>query len=146
MKKSLICVENLDSYICAQTNKVYCDKNTIITASAKDLCSSKGVEIIYDVAPYGGCAQSVDAVSKASPKAEKSCCGCSSSNENTALKSIISENTKESVTSCCKSSDPFEKVLIKLALMIQQNFGINDMAKLRELSLEAAKIIKNNLN
>ncbi len=139
MKKTLICVENVNTYICAQTNKVYCDKNTIITASAKDYCSAKGVEVVYDVAPYNsdcGCAQPIPHSIQQAVSYEK---------EGNALKNIIQESCKEKVTSCCKSSDPFEQVLIKLAVIIQENFGITDLPKLREMSLEAAKIIKKSL-
>ncbi len=140
MKKTLICVENVAKYICAQTNKVYCDKNTIITASAKDYCSAKGVEVVYDVAPYNsdcGCAKPTPQPVQAAISYEK---------ENDALKSIISEGCKASSSSCCsRRADPFEQVLIKLAIIIQENFGVTDLVKLRAMSLEAAKIIQKNL-
>ena len=43
MKKELICVDNLDAFICKQDGKLYVDQGRILTPGAKDELARRGV-------------------------------------------------------------------------------------------------------
>ncbi len=148
MKKILISVENLDQYV--YNNNVYCNKDIIITAGAKDLCASRGIEIKYGQAPslassYYNVNQTTSCC--ASSNTLKACCSDTNvKSEENALKNMIVDYARPNDSTCCvKKGDPFERVLINLAIMIQENLGITDMKKLRDMSLQLAKTIKENL-
>ncbi len=156
MKKTLISVENHTEYICAQTNKVYCDKNTIITASAKDLYSAKRVEIVYDIPQYfeynGGAQARSEVPAYANPRIEsanfrKEEIISKSSFENFQANNLINnfqqENKYIDNSKCCaKGHEDFTKILLNIVVMIHKTYGINDIEKLREIALAIGKIIK----
>lgn len=146
MKKTLITVDNLNEYICTQSNKLYSNNNVIITSGAKDLCTKRNIEIVY------GCS---------APDAQN-CCIQSSSVQNNSIQNnsvqsnsaqdnsvqnLIASASKPTATTCCGgiSNDPFEQLLVKLAVILKESYGITDMVQLRNLSMEAAKVIKNNI-
>lgn len=116
MKKTLVCVQNLDEHICQDTHKFY-REGKILTASAKDELFRRGIEI----------------VSGPAPEPHKDACweGCV----------------------CCAEADAgttelppdLERLVLGVAAVLKEKCGIQDPAQLRELSLQAAKIIKDAL-
>ena len=51
MKKQLIEVKNLDSYICQASAKIYVNKSMLLTPGAKDELKRKNISIVYGEAP-----------------------------------------------------------------------------------------------
>ena len=51
MKKQLVAVNNLDSYICQASATIYVTKNMILTSGAKDELQKRKICIIYGDAP-----------------------------------------------------------------------------------------------
>lgn len=161
MKKILVTVENMETYICA--NKFYHTKALILTSEVKDLCAKRKIEIVYG-AQVNSCTPPQEACHSLScqPSSfQSSSCQSNGSqasfpqvsplqakaNYDLHMQGLLHDASTPKQGSCCAgiSNDPFEQMLVKLALTIREMYGITDLVQLRELSMEAAKIIKKNL-
>lgn len=167
MKKTLVTVDNLKEFICTDNNKLYHTSGLIITAGAKDLCVKMGVEIVYGQVP---CTSSCACHAQSSTNYQGSIACTQSSGANQVSGHTQSQCTKNASTSFCKSedtgfksflldasnpkapqcragvtNDPLDQLLVKLSLVIREITGITDLVQLRQMSMEAAKIIHKNL-
>ncbi|PHR28807.1 MAG: hypothetical protein COA36_05785 [Desulfotalea sp.] len=55
MKKKLVVVSNLKSFICQTQNKIYVDNSMILTPGAKDELKKQNINIVYGSAPDDSC-------------------------------------------------------------------------------------------
>lgn len=55
MKKQLVEVSNLDSYICQANTSIYVDNSVILTPGARDELSKRKITIVRDTAPKTTC-------------------------------------------------------------------------------------------
>ena len=55
MKKTLILVDNLDEFICKESNTIHLDAGMILTAGAKDELTRRHVSIVRGAAPERDC-------------------------------------------------------------------------------------------
>lgn len=110
MKKKLVTVDTIDSFICQKNGKLYVDASMVLTAGAKDALSSRGIEIVH---------------------------------VETCAAPGLSECAKQN-NACCQDAG-LEKLLLNVAAMLQQECGVTDPEKLKELSVRALEVIKANL-
>lgn len=47
MKKTLICVDNLDDFVCHESRKLVMDGSRLLTPGAKDELTKRGIRIVY---------------------------------------------------------------------------------------------------
>ena len=159
MKKILISAENLNEHVCSKSNKLYFDKNMIITAGAKDACAQRNIEIVYGNSISGvgncsapNCAMPSNSISGVNNCSTSSCVAPSnsispSSIPKNSMHNLLTDASNTAAPTCRGgiNNDPFEQVLVKLAATLKESYGITDLVQLRNLSMEAAKVIKNNL-
>ena len=55
MKKTLICVDNLDEFICADSHSLHMDATRLLTPGAKDELSRRGIAIVYGPVDQAAC-------------------------------------------------------------------------------------------
>ena len=124
MKKTLVCVDTLDEHICKAEHKLYME-GKILTASAKDELTKRGVAIVFGPEPS---VESHPASASETWETTVAACCC-----------------QKAAESCSGLSPELEQVVQGLAAVIKEQCGISDPAQLRVLSLEAAEVIRKNL-
>ncbi|SMF29755.1 hypothetical protein [Desulfovibrio gilichinskyi] len=104
MKKILVEVGNLESFICQDSAKIYVDNSMILTPGAKDELSKRKIEIVRGSKPD---------------------------------------------TTVCEAAEHgtegFERFVLTIAVMLKEQFGINDPEQLQILSYQVAKTVKENI-
>lgn len=125
MKKELISVENLDAFICRQDGKVYVGSNRILTPGAKDELARRKVSVVYGEEPApveqpqapcrGGCG-----AGKTFFVGPEKGCGLS-------------------------SAGSLESLSLAVAHMLRTQYGETDPARIRAMTVEALKTIKDNI-
>lgn len=121
MAKQLVSVDNLDDFICRGDGRFYMDGTRIVTAGAKDELARRHIEIVYGP----GCGHPGKSCSEAAGCA---CCGHSA---DAAAAPVPRED---------------EEILIAVAATLQKDYGVTDPEKLRAMSLEVVKTLKENLS
>lgn len=114
MKKKLIEAGKLDSFICKDSNTIYVDNSMLLTPGAKDELRKRKISIsrVADA--------SVEMNSSAGEEAE-----CSNA----------SRCTKAECDSC-------EGLVMGIAVILKEEYGITDMAQLKEMSFSIANAVK----
>lgn len=107
MKKKLIEVGNLDSFICPDSSTIYVDNTMILTPGAKDELSKRKITI----------ARVADAKVAVGQQREQVSC----------------------------DSDECESLVMGIAVMLKEEYGITDIAQLKEMSFQLAEIVKENI-
>lgn len=117
MSKTLISINNIDQFICC--NKLVVDSSRILTPGARDELTRRGVEVVYG---EGGC-------------------GCQSGAPCAA--GTAGAGGAGGAGNAAAHYD--EDMLIGVAAIIKQHYGITDPEVLRKVTLEtAAAIAKGN--
>ncbi|WP_421899804.1 hypothetical protein [Maridesulfovibrio sp.] len=119
MKKKLIEAGNLDSFICPDCHTFFADCNMILTPGAKDELSKRKIKLarVEDAAAAvaGCCNGAADNV------------GCGNS-----------DCTKEACNGC-------EELVMGIAVLLKEEYGITDLAQLKEMSFKLADAVKGNI-
>ena len=116
MKKELVGVDNLEACICRETGSVYIDGSIILTPGAKDELSKRGIAVVYGPRPGGA------------PRAATQACppGCT-------------------CKACCGKGMDVERLILGVACILKEEYGIHDPAELHRISCQVVKIIQNNV-
>ena len=118
MKKKLIEAGKLDSFICKDSKTIYVDNSMLLTPGAKDELRKRKISIT----------RVADASAQMSTPAEQETSGCSNS----------AHCTKAECDSC-------EGLVMGIAVILKEEYGITDIAKLKELSFSIADAVKANI-
>lgn len=124
MKKELISVENLNSFISRKDGKLYVGKNGILTPGAKDELARRKVSIVYGEEP---------AVEDRAPCA----CGCGAAGKTFFI------GPEEAIG--LSSAGSLESLSLAVAHMLRTQYGETDPARIRAMTVEALKTIKDNI-
>lgn len=127
MKKELICVENLDAFICKQDGKLYLDQGRILTPGAKDELAKRGVSIVYGPEP----------APESAPAA--SCRGCCGTGR------TFSVGPEKEASSPVVMTKSLESLAIAVASMLRKQYGVTNPEQLRAMTIEALKTIKDTI-
>ncbi|WP_432738138.1 hypothetical protein [Maridesulfovibrio sp. FT414] len=114
MKKKLIEVRNLDSFICKESGTINVDKCMLLTPGAKDELRRRKIRIVHVA----------DAYAEAHAADVHEADGCGNAN-----------CTKEKCDGC-------ESLVMGIAVLLKEEYGITDMAQLKELSFSIAEAVK----
>ncbi|WP_027723007.1 hypothetical protein [Maridesulfovibrio zosterae] len=118
MKKKLIEVGNLDSFLCPDSCTIYVDNTMILTPGAKDELRKRKISI----------ARVADAKSMKDRMYEQDSSDCKYTN------------------SCEKAEcDECESLVMGIAVMLKEEYGITDLTQLKEMSFQLAEIVKENI-
>lgn len=117
MSKTLITIENLDQFICCGT--VLMDNSKILTAGARDELTRRKVQLVY-----GAEGQVCDCQKDAHGNEQAACCA--------------TNTTGQTGHAACQYD---EEMLIGVAAIIKQHYGITDPEVLRKVTLETAAAI-----
>lgn len=116
MKKELVEVRNLESFICQANARIYVDSNMILTPGAKDELSKKKITIVRDTTP------------------DFTCCGAASC----PARICNPAGTKE-------SDADMERLLYGVAAMVKEEYGIEDPQQLQSISCKIVDTLKNSI-
>lgn len=116
MRKTLIRVDNLDSFLCRHGKTIYVDSTMILSPGAKDALSKKGVSIVYGPCPDAASCPDAGHGKAANP-----------------LSQALAGNAG------------VEELLLGIAAVLKKECGITDPDKLKAASLQAVKTIKDNI-
>lgn len=125
MKKELITVDNLDSFLCAQDGRLYVNRNRMLSPGAKDELHRRGVTVVYDEEP-------TPAVQSAG--ACRGCCG--------AGRTFFVGPEEGSPLA---SAGSLESLTLAVASMLRRQYGVTDPEEVRRMTVEALKTIKDNI-
>lgn len=129
MSKTLISIDNIDQFICC--NKLMVDSSKILTPGARDELTRRGVEIVYG---EGGCDCHGGATGHGAEHGAASACAAGAAH-----------TTCGGSAGCHDAAHYDEDMLIGVAAIIKQHYGITDPEVLRKVTLEtAAAIAKGN--
>lgn len=121
MSKKLITVDNLEEYICRASAKFYMDSTVILTPGARDELKKRGIAIVPGPAP------------EAAPCHPMMC--------ESMTREVPAYGTMLGLTTFAD----MEELLVGVAAILKNEYGITDPAELRDASLQAVKTIKDNL-
>ena len=121
MKKELITVDNLDTYICKQDGKLYVFGPRLLTAGAKDELSRRRVSIEYGPEPF--------ATAPACDKANGPCRGGCKVCGTIALEPAASFGSLENLARTVVTA-------------LRDKYGVTDPEELKQLTAKALKAIK----
>ncbi len=127
MKKELICVNNLDAFICKQDGKLYVDKGRILTPGAKDELARRGVSVVYGPEP-------APVVQEQPAAPRRGCCGISKT---------FYVGPEEGTAFSMPGS--LESLSIAVASMLRTQYGVTDQEQIRAMTIEALKTIRDNV-
>lgn len=130
MKKELICVDNLDAFICKQDGKLYVDQGRILTPGAKDELARRGVSVVYGPEPTP---------EPAAPSCQPAgpCRGCCGTGRTFYV------GPEEGSTLSMAGS--LESLTIAVASMLKKEYGVTDPEEIRAMTIEALKTIRDNV-
>lgn len=110
MKKTLVEVKTLDKHICVKDNAIYLDGSIILTPSARDELTKRGIAILH-----GSPAESDETPCPI----DCTCEGC--------IEQVATGST--------------EKFFYSVAAILKQDFGVEDVQQLQEMSCRIVKTI-----
>lgn len=117
MNKTLITIENLDTFICC--GKLLMDTTKILTAGARDELIRRKVELVYGD--------------------EGQVCDCQKGSYSTGPAACCATNhAGDHASAGCQYN---EEMLIGVAAIIKEHYGITDPEVLRKVTLETAAAI-----
>lgn len=117
MKKQLVEAGNLDAFICQATSALYADSSMILTPGAKDELARRHIAIIREKKPFASCgAREICPVQACDPQLQST--GGSPSCED-------------------------ERLLLGVAAMVKEEFGIDDSRLLYDMSTQFVRVLKN---
>ncbi len=130
MKKELICVDNLDAFICKQDGKLYVDQGRILTPGAKDELARRGVSVVYGPEP---------APEPETPSCQpvgpcRGCCG-------TGRTFYVGPEEGSALS----MTGSLESLTIAVASMLKKEYGVTDPEEIRAMTIEALKTIRDNV-
>lgn len=117
MKKQLVEATNLDSFICQANAALYADSSMILTPGAKDELARRHIAIIREKKPFASCGSRQTCPVQA---CEPTLQGCGTS-------------------AVCED----ERLLLGVAAMVKEEFGINDSRQLYDMSAQFVRVLKN---
>ncbi len=126
MKKKLIEVCNLDDYICQTTGKIYIDGTLLLTPGAKDELSKKGIGIVYGPKPE-------TEVHASEPHQEDPHADAHADEHNTHGHGHDDHKGK--------AVEDLEGLLLAVAAMLKNQYGVTDPEELKKLSCQVVKSI-----
>ncbi|MDO5536126.1 MAG: hypothetical protein Q4F72_01145 [Desulfovibrionaceae bacterium] len=132
MKKTLVCVDNLDEFICSKCGSFYQRSGMILTAGAKDELVRRGIRLQYGEPPAGSCC-----AGSPCPEAEAAC-------PNKSCRAAQAHGGAMEIADLARVNS-LEDLLGELAGMIESNCQVRDRDKLHEASLKALQAIRNNI-
>ena len=121
MKKTLISVDNLAEHICRGKAEIHMDGTKILTAGAKDELAKRGIAVVYGSCPTSQCCDRHASSGAASPM----------------VLAGLAQAKGEAAG--------LEQLLLGIAAMLKTEYGVQDPAELKALSLQAIQTIKNNI-
>jgi hypothetical protein len=116
MKKKLIEVSNLESYICRTNARIYVDATMILTPGAKDELSKRKITIVREPKPAFESCGAADCPAKL----------CSPGS---------------AVTTLSGDAD-LERLFYGVAAMVKEEYGIDDPQQLTEISCKIVQTLK----
>lgn len=119
MKKELVGVHNLDSFICRTNNAVYADGTIVLTAGARDALAKRKVPIVYGPKPEA----EHDGSAKGGCPPECSCTVCSGEH-------VLQHDTA------------LEALLIAVAATLKNHYGVHDPETLKNMSCQIVRAIQ----
>lgn len=123
MKKQLLHADTLDDFICRADAKIFVDTATmILTAGAKDKLGERKISIVHGPCPNAAT------------------CGLHAPSGKNALSGCVGSDCAGG-----GANAGFERLLVGVAAMLQSEYGVTDPEQLKALSLQAVKVIKNNI-
>lgn len=128
MKKKLVEVSTLKSYICEANSRIYVDTTMILTPGAKDELSKRKIAIIRDTVP------------------EFASCGAASCPARLCADGVEMTNDTPDMKSTQSSDDAdIERLFFGVAAMVKEEFGIEDHQQLKDISCKIVKALKETL-
>lgn len=121
MKKELITVDNLDTFICKQDGKLYVFGARLLTAGAKDECGRRRVSIVYGPEP-----------ASTKPVCGKNCGPCRGG---CSIEPAPSFGGYSSL----------EELALTVAKRLKDHYGVTDPEELKRLTVKALKAIRENI-
>lgn len=116
MKKQLIEVSNLKSYICQANAKIYVDNTMILTPGAKDELNKRKITIIRDAKPETTCGKSATCPARV----------CLAHADDTSIADM-------------------ERLFYGVAAMVKEEYGIDDPQQLMDISSKIVNTLKQNI-
>lgn len=117
MKKTLVEAGKLDCLICTGCNTIFVDDNMILTPGAKDEISQRKLTTVRGPVPEVCC-----------PPATEEC---------------ATEQCCAAPEECCDAAH--EKLMLGVAVVLKEEYGIEDPAQLQAMSCQVVKAIKANI-
>lgn len=119
MKKKLIEVCNIESFICKTHGRIYVDNSMILTPGARDELNKRKIMIVRDAKP------------------EFNCCGTDSCPARVCTDS-------QAGTEDCGDAD-MERLFYGVAAMVKEEYGIEDPQQLKDISCKIVEALKQNI-
>lgn len=122
MKKKLVEVSNLDSYICLTKGRIYVDNCMILTPGAKDELNKRKISIIRDSKP------------------DYTSCGA-----DTCPSRVCRTDTTgtRGIADACDTD--MERLFYGVAAMVKEEYGIDDPQQLKDISCQIVDTLKKNI-
>ncbi|WP_174408915.1 hypothetical protein [Desulfovibrio psychrotolerans] len=134
MKKKLVGADNLDSFICKADGKLYADGSVILTAGARDELSRRGIAVEYGPRPGAGAYAPAhgDCPPGYTCPPGCTCAACAAG--------AVAACTAEAA-----GHTDLEGLVLGVAAILKNEFGIHDPEELKAVSCEAVKVIRDNI-
>lgn len=130
MKKQLVEADNVAAFICQESGKLYADGSLLLTAGAKDELARRGIAIVYGAKPQTGASCPPGCLCPGcAPKGCPPGCTCQGC----------------AATECAGQTPQAERLMLAVAVMLKEQYGIHDLATLKEMSMRVMLAIRNTL-
>lgn len=116
MKKKLVEVRNLPSYVCQANARIYVDNSMILTPGARDELSKRKITIVRDAKP------------------EFASCG--------AVSCPARLCTAGAVCTDDGGTADMERLFYGVAAMVKEEYGIEDLQQLKDISCKIVNTLK----
>lgn len=118
MKKKLVEVNNLESFICQANAALYADNSLILTPGAKDELARRNITIVRDKEPFATCG------------GREAC-------------PVQACDPAMQVEAASDSVEEDERLLLGIAAMVKEEFGIEDPKQLYDMSKQFVQVLQN---
>lgn len=116
MKKKLVEVSNMDAYICLDSKKFYAEDNMVLTPGVKDELSKRGIAIVHSSKP-----------------------------ETVYSRCSANAHAAGAHAQAAPQADNLEDLLVSVAALVREEFGIEDPETLKAVSCQVVKTLKENI-